>query len=223
MVGHTFLYHPAVRYLKKLIVEGELGHIYYIYSQRLNLGQLRSDINAWFNLAPHDVSILLYLMDGKLPSEVRAHGMDYIQRGIEDVVFAHLVWENKVIANIHVSWLDPDRVRKMTVVGEKKMAIYDDISENKITILDKGIDRIPRVGEQMDYENFANFQFLQRKGDVWFPKISSEEPLKVEVDHFLGCILNGSEPLTGPKHARDVVAVLEAGQKALKSQCIKNI
>jgi predicted dehydrogenase len=217
MVGHTFLYNSAVRYVKEFIEKGELGEIYYIYSKRLNLGQIRSDVNAWWNLAPHDISILLYLMNGELPSSVTAHGIDYIQPGIEDVVFATLTWENKVTAHIHVSWLDPGKIRQMTLVGSKKMLIYDDVSDDKIKILDKGIDRLPKIGERMDYDNVNNYQLLQRTGDILLPKINFQEPLKIEIIHFLECISENKESLTGKKHARDVVAILEAGQQSLKT------
>jgi len=188
-----------------------------IYSKRLNLGQIRSDVNAWWNLAPHDISILLYLMNGELPSSVTAHGIDYIQPGIEDVVFATLTWENKVTAHIHVSWLDPGKIRQMTLVGSKKMLIYDDVSDDKIKILDKGIDRLPKIGERMDYDNVNNYQLLQRTGDILLPKINFQEPLKIEIIHFLECISENKESLTGKKHARDVVAILEAGQQSLKT------
>lgn len=216
MAGHTFLYNAAVRYAKKLLDEGELGQVYYIYSQRLNLGQVRSDVNAWWNLAPHDVSILLYLMNNELPISVSAVGVSYIQPGIEDVVFATLKWENGVCAHVHVSWLDPGKVRKMTFVGSRKMVIYDDVGDDKIVVLDKGVDRVPKIGERMDYDQF-NYQLVHRTGDVWLPRISFQEPLKVEAAHFLDCLRTGEQPLTGPKHARDVVAVLEATQTALKT------
>jgi predicted dehydrogenase len=216
MAGHTFLYNAAVRYAKKLVDEEALGQIYYIYSQRLNLGQVRSDVNAWWNLAPHDVSILLYLMNDTLPVSVTAHGVSYIQPGIEDVVFATLTWANGVTAHIHVSWLDPGRVRKMSIVGSRKMVVYDDISDDKIAILDKGVDRVRKAGQNMDYDNFNNFQILHRLGDVLLPRIDFQEPLKVEAAHFLDCLRNGHQPLTGPKHARDVVAVLEAGGRSLQ-------
>src|ERR671931_2592762 len=121
MVGDTFLYNAAVRYMKQLLTDGELGEVYYIYSQRLNLGQVRTDVNAWCNLAPHDVSILLYLMEGVLPVSVSAQGVHYIQPNIEDVVFTILTWANRVTAHIHVSWLDPSKTRKMTIVGSRKM------------------------------------------------------------------------------------------------------
>jgi predicted dehydrogenase len=216
MAGHTFLYNAAVRYAKKLLDQGELGQVYYIYSQRLNLGQVRSDVNAWWNLAPHDVSILLYLMKNELPASVSAVGISYIQPGIEDVVFATLKWPSGVTAHIHVSWLDPGKVRKMTFVGSRKMVIYDDVGEDKIIVLDKGVDRVPKIGERMDYDQ-VNYQLVHRTGDVWLPRIVFQEPLKVEARHFLDCLRTGAEPLTGPKHARDVVAVLEATQTALET------
>lgn len=216
MAGHTFLYNAAVRYAKKLLDEGELGQVYYIYSQRLNLGQVRSDVNAWWNLAPHDVSILLYLMKDELPVSVSAVGVSYIQPGIEDVVFATLKWANGVSAHIHVSWLDPGKVRKMTFVGSRKMVVYDDVGDDKIMVFDKGVDRVPKIGEQMDYDQF-NYQLVHRTGDVWLPRISFQEPLKAEAAHFLECLRSGETPLTGPRHARDVVAVLEATQTALQT------
>lgn len=216
MVGHTFLYNAAVRYIKKLLDEGALGQIYYIYSQRLNLGQVRSDVNAWWNLAPHDVSILLYLMNGEVPVAVTAQGVDYIQPGIEDVVFATLTWANRVVAHIQVSWLDPGKIRKMTLVGSRKMVVYDDVSDDKIIILDKGVDRVPKVGERMDYDQLS-YQLFHRTGDVLLPRIDFPEPLKVEAAHFLECLRTGQTPLTGPKHARDVVAVLEAADQSLRN------
>jgi predicted dehydrogenase len=215
MAGHTFLYNAAVRYAKKLLAEESLGQLYYIYSQRLNLGQVRSDVNAWWNLAPHDVSIMLYLMDGELPASVSATGVSYIQPGIEDVVFATLKWANGVTGHIHVSWLDPGKIRKMTLVGSRKMVIYDDVSDDKITIFDKGVDRVPKIGERMDYDQSGDFQLIHRTGDILLPRISFQEPLKTEAAHFLDCLRNGTPPLTGPQHARDVVAVLEATQTAL--------
>ena len=215
MAGHTFLYNAAVRYAKKLLAEESLGQLYYIYSQRLNLGQVRSDVNAWWNLAPHDVSILLYLMDGKLPASVSATGVSYIQPGIEDVVFATLKWANGVTGHIHVSWLDPGKIRKMTLVGSRKMVVYDDVSDDKITIFDKGVDRVPKIGERMDYDQSGDYQLIHRTGDILLPRISFQEPLKTEAAHFLDCLRNNTPPLTGPQHARDVVAVLEATQTAL--------
>lgn len=218
MVGHTFLYNDAVRYTKNLVDSGDLGNMYYMYSQRLNLGQVRSDVNAWWNLAPHDVSVFLYLMDGELPATIAAHGSAYVQADIEDVVFATLTWKSGITANVQVSWLDPGKVRKMTVVGSRKMVVYDDVADDKIAIIDKGIDRVPRAGERMDYDDkdYGNFQLLHRFGDILIPRISVREPLKVESGHFVDCIRSGETPLTGPQHGRDVVAILEAGQRSLK-------
>ena len=215
MVGDTFLYNGAVRHLKKLISEGELGDIYYVYTQRLNLGQVRTDVNAWWNLAPHDVSILLYLMDWQLPHSATGSGIDYIQRGIQDVVFANLAWANRVSANIHVSWLDPGKTRKVTVVGSRKMVVYDDVVDEKIAVFDKGIDRVPKAGERMDYDFLNNYQLRQRAGDIWLPRIPFREPLSVETGHFLDCVRTGESPLTGPHHGRCVVSVLEGVQKSL--------
>jgi predicted dehydrogenase len=222
MVGHTFLYNAAVRYTRELLAREQLGKLYYIYSQRLNLGQVRSDVNAWWNLAPHDVSIMLYLMNNELPVSVTAEGVSYIQPDIEDVVFATLKWANGVIGHIHVSWLDPGKIRKMTLVGSRKMVVYDDVSDDKIAVYDKGVDRVPKIGERMDYDDPHKFQLIHRTGDIWLPKINFEEPLKTEASHFLECVRSGQTPLTGPKHARDVVAVLEATQLALTSgQAVK--
>lgn len=217
MVGHTFLYNAAVRYAKKLLADESLGQLYYIYSQRLNLGQVRSDVNAWWNLAPHDVSIMMYLMNDELPVSVSATGVSYIQPGIEDVVFATLQWASGVTGHIHVSWLDPGKIRKMTLVGSRKMVVYDDVSDDKIKIYDKGVDRVPKIGERMDYDQSGDYQLIHRTGDILLPKISFQEPLKTESAHFLECLRNGQQPLTGPQHARDVVAVLEATQTALTS------
>jgi predicted dehydrogenase len=215
MVGHTFLYNAAVRYARKLLADESLGRLYYIYSQRLNLGQVRSDVNAWWNLAPHDVSIMMFLMNDELPVSVSATGVSYIQPGIEDVVFATLKWANGVTGHIHVSWLDPGKIRKMTLVGSRKMVVYDDVSDDKIKIYDKGVDRVPKIGERMDYDQSGDYQLIHRTGDILLPKISFQEPLKTESAHFLECLRNGQQPLTGPQHARDVVAVLEATQTAL--------
>ena len=216
MVGHTFLYNPAVRYMKRLVDSGDLGQIYYVYSQRLNLGQVRTDVNAWWNLAPHDVSILLYLFGPERPHHILAHGVASIQPGIEDTVFANLVWQNGMTAHVQVSWLDPGKTRRMTLVGSRKMVVYDDVRDEKISIVDKGIDRVPRVGDRMDYDHFTGYQLLHRTGDILLPCIGFEEPLKLEAAHFLDCVRTGGTPLTGPEHARDVVAVLEAGDRSLK-------
>ena len=208
MVGHTFLYNAAVRYLKELIDSGELGDIRYIYSQRLNLGRIRSDVDALWNFAPHDVSIIQYLLGDPEPISVTKQGMDYIQKGIDDVVFLNIIYPDKVMAHVHVSWLDPHKVRTITVVGSKKMVVYDDIAENKIAIYDKGIDRMAVLGENMDFDNPNNFKYDLRSGDVYLPKIQFDEPLRVEIAHYIDCIQNGTECLTGTEHAKKVVEIL---------------
>lgn len=223
MVGHTFLYNPAITFIKGLLDAGEIGRLYYVYCHRLNLGIVRTDVNAWWNLAPHDVSVLLHLMNGEPPVSISAHGVDYIQSGIEDVVFATLTWPNRVVAHVQVSWLDPGKTRKMTLVGSGKMIVFDDVSDDKVAVIDKGVDRVPLAGENMDYDRLDNYQLFHRSGDVWLPRIGFEEPLKVEAGHFVECVRTGQTPLTGPKHARDVVAILEAGQLALKTHGIVQI
>jgi predicted dehydrogenase len=209
MTGHTFVYNSAVRYVKRLIDAGELGELRYIYSQRLNLGRIRSDIDALWNFAPHDISIIQYWLDDPEPISIGRQGMAYMQEGIEDVVFLNLEYPGKVIANIHVSWLDPQKVRKMIIVGSRKMVVYDDIAENKLLIYDKGIDRRAVLGENMDFDNPEGPQFDYRTGDILMPEVKFAEPVRVEAEHFVDCIRNSQEPLTGLRHARTVVSILE--------------
>jgi predicted dehydrogenase len=209
MTGHTFVYNSAVRYVKKLIDSGELGDLRYIYSQRLNLGRIRSDIDALWNFAPHDISIIQYWLGDPEPISIGRQGMAYMQEGIDDVVFLSLEYPGKIIANIHVSWLDPQKVRKMIIVGSRKMVVYDDIAENKINIYDKGIDRRAILGENMDFDNPQVSRFNHRSGDILIPEVKFAEPLRVEAEHFADCIRNSREPLTGLSHARTVVSILE--------------
>lgn len=210
MVGHTFLFNEAVRYVKNIIDSGTLGEIRYIYSQRLNLGRIRSDVDALWNLAPHDISIVQYWLDEPDPIKISRHGIDYVQKGISDVVFMNIQYPKNIMVNIHVSWLDPHKVRKMTIVGSKKMIVYDDIAENKITIYDKGIDPIAVLGKDMDFDNPHSIAFNHRSGDVHQPKIQWREPLKTEIDHFINCIVKKNKCLTDPLHAKKVIKVLEA-------------
>ena len=208
MVGHTFLFNNAVRYVKKMIDAGALGDIRYIYSQRLNLGRIRSDVDALWNFAPHDISIIQYWLNDTVPLSVVRRGIGYIQENIDDVVFVNILYPNKVMANIHVSWLDPLKVRTIVIVGTKKMVVYDDAAENKIAIYDKGIDRMAVLGQNMDYDNQHFPTFNYRSGDVLLPKIDFKEPLKVEIDHFIDCIEKGTECITGIDHAKKVVQIL---------------
>jgi len=210
MAGHTFLYNAAVRYAKKLIDSGELGDIRYIYSQRLNLGRIRSDVDALWNFAPHDISIIQYWLGAPEPVSIMKRGVDYIQEKIDDVVFMNICYPGKVMANIHVSWLDPRRLRQMTVVGSRKMIVYDNDADSKIAIYDKGIDRKAVLGQHMDYDTPRAQSFNHREGDIILPRIDFPEPIKVEIDHYIDCIENGTDCLSGIDHARKVVRILSA-------------
>ena len=208
MSGHTFLYNDAVLFIKKEIESGNLGYIRCIYSQRLNLGRIRTDVDALWNFAPHDVSIIQFLLDDPIPLSVKAFGMDFIQENIHDVVFLNLKYD-KTIANVHVSWLDPLKTRKLVVVGSNKMIVYDDVAEDKILVYDKGIDKFSNLGENMDFDKPNTSSFRCRSGDIWIPKLEYKEPLQRETNHFLDCISTKSEPLSGPTHTIRVIKILE--------------
>jgi predicted dehydrogenase len=210
MVGHTFMYNPAVRAMKQLINSGEIGDIYYIYSNRVNLGRVRKDINALWNIAPHDISILLYLLE-EMPLRVSAQGQTFLQDGIEDVVFATYTFRDNVMANVQVSWLDPSKVRRTTVVGSKKMIIYDDVaSEGKLKIYDKGALKVGNGSV------FGEFQIKLHSGDIHIPRIDLSEPLRNEINHFLECVQSGQTPETDGRNGLQVVRILEATQESLK-------
>jgi len=215
MVGHTFEYNAAVQRVEEYIRNQELGEIYYIYSQRLNLGVVRQDVNAMWNLAPHDISIALRWL-GAMPAAVNAQGYTYLQEGVEDVVYLNLEFADGVAVHIHVSWLDPGKVRRMTVVGSEKMVVYDDAStEAKIQLFDKGIDRQHIDGSLGDFDSFGKFQLIQRAGDVLIPRIDFVEPLKVECAHFVECIAQSKTPITDGENGLRVVKVLEAATQSL--------
>lgn len=216
MVGHTFEYSESVRAIGRYLAEGELGELYYVSMRRANLGIVRSDANAMWNLAPHDVSILCSWLDAKAV-RVAATGAAWLQDDIEDVVFLSIEFEGGVLGHVHCSWLDPNKIREATIVGSRKMAVYDDVApDEKIRIYDKGVERSggdhPSMGS---YETFGRFQMLARAGDVLIPKIQMREPLAVQTAHFAECILDGVAPLTGPASGRRVVAILEAAQRSL--------
>jgi len=208
MSGHTFLYNDAVRFIKNEIDSGNLGQIRYLYSQRLNLGRIRSDVDALWNFAPHDVSIFQFLLGDPDPIEINSFGMDFVQKGTDDVVFLNLRYD-KILANVHVSWLDPLKTRKLVIVGSKKMIVYDDVAEDKISVYDKGIDKFSNLGENMDFDSTPQPLFRYRSGDIWIPKIDYREPLRLEAEHFLDCIREGKEPLSGPSHSLKVIGILE--------------
>ncbi|MFC1525515.1 Gfo/Idh/MocA family protein [Candidatus Latescibacterota bacterium] len=215
MVGHTFEFNAAVEYVEDQIHGGHLGRLYYIYSQRLNLGVVRQDVNALWNLAPHDVSMALRWL-GKEPVAVDARGYTYLQDGIEDVVYLNLEFDDGVAVHIHVSWLDPGKVRRTTVVGSRKMIVYDDAStEAKIQVYDKGIDREHIDGSLGEFDSFGKFQLTKRAGDVLIPNIDFVEPLKRECAHFVECVSAGKRPLTDGENGLRVVRVLEAASRSL--------
>lgn len=211
MVGHTFLYNTAVHMMKRLIDNGDIGSLYYIYSNRVNLGRVRQDINALWNIAPHDVSILLYLI-GHMPVQVTAQGATFLQEGIEDVVFTTMLFDNNVVGHVQASWLDPSKIRQMTVVGSQKMVVYDDVaSEGKIKIYDKGA---LKVGNGRIY---GEYQIRLHSGDIHIPKVEMTEPLRNELMHFVECVQSGQRPLSDGRNGWEVVRILEAAQHSLRN------
>jgi len=222
MVGHVFLYNAAVNNLRNRILKGDFGRIYYIYSQRLNLGKVRTDVNVLWNLVPHDVSIVLYLL-GKNPVSVSAAGMSFIQKDIEDVAFMILKFEDGTVAHFHVSWLDPNKTRMMTIIGSKKMVIYDDISEYKIRVFDKGIDTEGRDKYLGEFDNFGKFQLIKRAGDIHIPKIEYIEPLKLEAAHFIDCIKNEKKPRSDGENGLIVTKIIESAMQSLKNKSMEVI
>jgi predicted dehydrogenase len=210
MVDHTFEYTAAVNKIKTIIENGELGKILYISSIRVNLGLFQPDINVVWDLAPHDISIILYVM-GEAPVSVNCQGKAHFRPEIEDVATTTLNFKNGFIAFIHSSWLDPNKIRRTTIVGSKKMLVYDDIDpQEKIKIYDKGVEVPPH------YDTYADFHFSYRYGDILSPRIEDYEPLKKECDHFIECIKRGVSPVSDGYSGLRVVSVLEASSKSLK-------
>jgi predicted dehydrogenase len=206
MVGHLLEYHPGVEKLNELIKSGDLGEVRYIYSNRLNLGQLRRDENALWSLGAHDVSVILRLA-AEEPYECRAVGECYVNPGVEDVVFCYLRFPSGLAAHLHLSWLDPHKERRFTVVGSKRMATFDDMAlERKLSIYDKGFDE--------DYSSYG--EYIARSGDIFSPHVPNEEPLRIECRHFLDCVRDGTEPRSGAESGLRVVRVLEALQRSLR-------
>ena len=206
MVGHLLEYHPGVRKLREIAAAGDLGEIHYIYSNRLNLGQLRADENALWSLGAHDISVILYLAGGEEPDEVAAHGESYMRDGVEDVVFAFLRFPSGLAAHLHLSWLDPHKERRFTVVGSKRMATFDDMeTERKVTVYDKGFDQAA--------ESYG--EYITRSGDVHSPRIDNAEPLRLECEHFVACIRDGVAPRSDGANGLRVVRVLERLQHEL--------
>ncbi|HMD57335.1 MAG TPA: Gfo/Idh/MocA family oxidoreductase [Solirubrobacteraceae bacterium] len=206
MVGHLLEYHPAVARLKELIDGGELGDLYYVYGNRLNLGKLRADENALWSLGAHDVSVALYLI-GQEPVECVAQGASFVRPGVQDVVFCYLRFPSGVVAHLHLSWLDPHKERRITVVGARRMATFDDmLIEGKLTIYDKGFDEDTRSWGE----------YIARSGDIFSPRIPNLEPLRIECEHFIDCIRTGAQPRSDGNSGLRVVRVLEALQRSLE-------
>jgi len=209
MVGHTFLFNPAVQAIKGYLDAGLLGDIRYMYFQRTGLGPIRQDVNALWDLAPHDISMLHYWLNSD-PIDLIARGQAYLKPDTEDVVFVTLTYPGQIIASVHVSWLDPVKVRRVTVVGDRKMVVFDDThATEKLRIYDKGADYQPRDGE------FAEFIAAVRDGDIVIPRLAPNEPLREELAHFVTCIITGQEPITSGENGLAVVRVLEAASRAL--------
>src|SRR5208282_2149007 len=210
MVGHTFLYSAPVRKIKEIVDSHDIGEIRYISARRLNLGLFQKDINVAWDLAPHDISIVLYIM-GEQPVTINCRGSAHINPTVEDVTTMCLSFPNQRSAIIHSSWLDPRKVREMTIVGSKRMIVYDDVATlEKIRVFDARVERPPH------YDTFAEFHYAYHYGDVHIPYIKQEEPLKTECQHFLDCINQGTTPLTGGKQGLELVRILEASSKSLK-------
>ncbi|UCF69055.1 MAG: Gfo/Idh/MocA family oxidoreductase [Acidobacteriota bacterium] len=210
MVGHLMLYHGAVQHLKKMLDDGQLGDLLYVYCERVNLGVIRRDENALWSLGPHDLSVALFLMGAEF-SDVTARGAAYLQPNVHDVVFANVRYRDGRMANIHMSWLDPHKSRRIVVVGSRKMAVFDDMqAQEKIRIFDKGAERIPATVGFGEY-------LTVRSGDILIPKISQSEPLRTEAEHFIACVRDGVRPQSDGRQGLDVVRLLEAAQRSLES------
>ncbi|MBC7462007.1 MAG: Gfo/Idh/MocA family oxidoreductase [Thermoleophilia bacterium] len=213
MVGHLLEYHPAVLKMRDLIESGELGDVLYAYSNRLNLGQFRRDENALWSLGVHDVATLMFLF-GDTPVEVGARGESYVHDGVEDVVFGDMKFAGGTMAHIHLSWLDPHKVRRLTVVGSQQMAVFDDMeAERKLTIYDKGFSR---QGATEGSGNWGEY-IAKREGDIYIPRLPAAEPLRIEVEHFLENIQNGTTPRSDGRDGLNVVRVLEGMQQSLEN------
>ena len=211
MVGHTFLYSAPVRKIAEVVQAGDLGEIRYINSRRLNLGLFQKDINVAWDLAPHDISIILHVL-GELPVVVNCQGNAHVTPGIEDVTNISLTFRHKRFATIQSSWLEPRKVREMTIVGTRRMIVYDDLqTHEKIKIYDVRVERPPH------YDTFADFHYSYHYGDSYIPHLKQEEPLKTECQHFLDCIEKGTQPLTGGNEGLELVRILEAASNSLKN------
>jgi len=206
MVGHLMVYHPGVVRLRQLMQSGTLGDVHYLHATRANLGRIRRDENALWSFGPHDLSMIDFLLE-RSPVSVTARGQSVLQPGIEDVVFLTLRYETGEMAHIHLSWLHPRKERRLTVICANKMVEFDDVAPEKLRIYDKGYDRPP-------FTQFAEYLTI-RDGDVYIPSLVMEEPLRIEIRHFLSSIEQGTRPITSIESGVRVVAVLQAAQESL--------
>jgi predicted dehydrogenase len=214
MVGHTFEFVPAVRKMKQLIDAGEIGDVLYLHSQRLNLGRIQSDINAFWSIGPHDVSIANYLVSTP-PQWVSAHGARYLNAEVDDVTFVTVGYPDGVLAHMHVSWLDPNKTRRTTVVGSKQMLVYDDMdADAKLRVFDKGADPLSE-------DAYGAWQYRLRDGAMYVPRLDMTEPLAEELRHFLECAETGARPRTDGWNGAQVVAVLEAADESLRGKGVQ--
>jgi predicted dehydrogenase len=210
LVGHTFVFSPPVRKIKELIIQGQVGPIYYIETTRVNLGLFQKDVSVLWDLGPHDLSILLYWLD-EVPSVVSARGRSFHGEELEDVAFLTLEFPSGVLAQIQISWLAPSKLRRTSIVGRQRMIVYDDLEPvEKVKVFDRGVDRQPA--------SFGEFQLTYRSGDILSPRLDTTEPLFLECQHFLECIRTGREPDASPRHAVDVVRVIQAAEHSLRHQ-----
>ncbi|MHC4661679.1 MAG: Gfo/Idh/MocA family protein [Planctomycetota bacterium] len=211
VVGHVFLFNSGVIELKKCIDEQIVGTVYYGHATRVNLGPIREDVGAVYDLATHDVSIFNYLFDG-CPGAVSASGKSFLQESLEDLAFITLTYPSGRVANVHVSWLDPKKIRTITLVGDKKMVTWDDLDPvGPIHIYDKGVIQEPY------YSSFGEFHLLAREGDITIPKVRMSEPLRAQAQHFIECVSKRKESFSNGKFAAEVVAVLEAANKSIEA------
>jgi predicted dehydrogenase len=209
MVGHTFVFSPPVRKVKELIDGGLIGPIYYVETTRVNLGLFQKDVSVLWDLGPHDVSILIYWL-GEVPVQVSARGRSYLGEALDDVAFLTLEFPSGILAQVQISWLAPSKLRRTSIVGRQRMIVYDDLEPvEKVKIFDRGIDRQPA--------SFGEFQLTYRSGDILSPRLDTTEPLYIECAHFLECIQTGRTPDTNPQSAVDVVRVIQAAERSIRS------
>ena len=209
MIGHVFLFNSGIRKLKQLLVDGELGEVHYLTARRTNLGPIRDDVNASWDLASHDIAIMNFLLDAK-PIEVSAVGHGYLGRPLQDVAFLTFTYPSGVLVNVHVSWLDPVKVREITAVGASKMVVWNDLSSiGPIRVFDRGVIRGRR------YADFGDFQLLARQGDVIIPHVAMEEPLRAQARHFIGAVASGNAGVSDAQFGLGVVLALAAADRSM--------